>query len=308
VILVVCANPTLQRTIVLPRLDRGAVNRTGERYLDASGKGLNVARVLVHLGAPTLQLTPLGGRDRELFLALAAGDGVPVRAVDSGAEIRTAYTLVEAAAGVTTEVVENGPPVAPGTEAALIAAFREALPSARAVVVTGTKAAGFSDALVPGLVRDAKAAGRLVVLDVHGADLRGSLPHRPDVVKPNLAEFVATMGPPAWRAERIPEDTEDPALLAAVEDELRALHARWGSTPILTRGPRPTLYVAEGAVHRLPPPPVHPVVNPIGCGDAFAAGLTAALLRGAPLAAAIAQGHDCAARNAALLRPGRLRA
>jgi len=301
-ILVVCANPTLQRTIVLPRLERGAVNRTGERWLDASGKGVNVARVLAHLGEPHVQLTPLGGRERELFLSLAAADEVAVRWVESGAEIRTAYTLVEAETGVTTEIVEHGPPVLPTTEAALVAAFHEELAAARAVVITGTKAAGFSPALVPGLVRAAKEAGRLVVLDAHGDDLRASLPHRPDIVKPNLAEFVATT-----RGERVPEDTEDPALLAAVETELRAVAER-GSIPILTRGPRATLFVADGAVQRRAPPRVDPVVNPIGCGDAFAAGLTAALRRGSPLVDAIAQGHDCAARNAGLVRPGRLRA
>lgn len=300
--LVVCANPTLQRTIGLSRLERGAVNRTGERYLDASGKGVNVARVLAQLGEPAVQLTPLGGRDRELFLTLAAADGVTVRWVESQAEIRTAYTLVERDAGATTEVVEHGAPVQPDTEAALVAAFHELLPEARAVVVTGTRAPGFSDDLVPGLVQAAKRAGRLVVLDVQGEDLRRSLPHGPDVVKPNLAEFVAT-----WFGRRVPEDTADPALLATVAEQMAALHARWGSRPVLTRGPQPTLYVADGAVERLAPPAVQ-ALNPIGCGDAFAAGLVVALLRGEPLAAAIAQGHDCAVRNAAQMRPGRLRA
>lgn len=298
--LVVCLNPTIQRTIVLSRLARGQVNRAGETYVDASGKGLNVARVLTQMGARAVQLTQAGGRERARFLALAAGDGVDVRWVESESEIRTATTLVEPG-GVATEIVEESAPVAPGTEARVRAAFTECLASAHTVVVSGSKAAGFSEALYPDLVREARAAGRRVILDVRGEDLRRSLPLGPDVVKPNLAELVATFLPELTVAE----EDEPPAVLEAVARTMRALHATYGTLPVVTRGPRPTLFVAEGAVDALAPPHLAPV-NPIGSGDAFAAGLALGLHEGRPLRDAIRLGHSAAAQNAALLRPGRI--
>jgi len=51
---------------------------------------------------------------------------------------------------------------------------------------------------------------------------------------------------------------------------------------------------------------VRPVkaVNSIGCGDAFTAGLAAALEDGAGFREAISEGARCGALNAALVRPG----
>lgn len=45
--LVVCLNPTFQRTVTLDHLECGEVNRGTAARLDASGKGVNTARVLV---------------------------------------------------------------------------------------------------------------------------------------------------------------------------------------------------------------------------------------------------------------------
>jgi sugar/nucleoside kinase (ribokinase family) len=48
-------------------------------------------------------------------------------------------------------------------------------------------------------------------------------------------------------------------------------------------------------------------VNSIGCGDAFTAGLAAALEAGANFYEAIGEGVRCGAKNAALIRPGVIR-
>jgi fructose-1-phosphate kinase PfkB-like protein len=74
--LCVCLNPTVQKTITLPRMLVGEVNRASAVRTDASGKGVNVARVLVQLGeADVVHLTHLGdGPNAQLFSALAAAD------------------------------------------------------------------------------------------------------------------------------------------------------------------------------------------------------------------------------------------
>lgn len=99
-ILVVCLNPTVQRTFVVENFRVGEVNRAGRHRTDASGKGVNVARVLAQLGARATQLTHSGGRDHPLFRELAEGDGVEIDAVETEIEVRTAYTIVDPAAGV----------------------------------------------------------------------------------------------------------------------------------------------------------------------------------------------------------------
>jgi len=51
-----CLNPTLQRTLVFSTVTPGQVNRTSGNYEHASGKGLNVTRILRELGHDVSQL------------------------------------------------------------------------------------------------------------------------------------------------------------------------------------------------------------------------------------------------------------
>jgi hypothetical protein len=75
--LAVCLNPTFQRTVRLKKLEKGEVNRARLARLDASGKGINVSRVLQQLGAPVRHLTHLGpGRDE--FLRLCGEDNLQI--------------------------------------------------------------------------------------------------------------------------------------------------------------------------------------------------------------------------------------
>ena len=302
----ICLNPTLQKTIVLSRLVENEVNRSGEYYLDASGKGVNVARVLTHLGEGVVHLTHLGGRNVDLFLDLAASDEVPIRWVDSHSEIRFCYTLISDAANTTTEIVEEAEPVSASAEEALLDLYLELLPSVDVVTISGSKAPGYSAELFPTMVREAKAAGRFVILDYRGADLRNSLIHRPDIIKPNLAEFAQTFLDDGKSVAEIGEQSTDDALLDRVCGAMMELRSEFGCDVVLTRGARDILYTTDTGIGRHAPRTVTPR-NTIGSGDAFTAGLGSALLRGESLPAAVGEAAECAATNATLLRPGVLR-
>jgi tagatose 6-phosphate kinase len=290
--LTVCLNPVLQKTLQLDRLVPGEVNRLLHHRFDASGKGLNVTRVLRQLGDEVVHLTQLGGSFRNRFLELAAADGLKVHWRDSAAEIRFCYTILERDLALTTEVVEEAEPVAADTEAGLDAAFEALLPTASWLTFSGSKAAGFSPGVFPRWVEAAKSAGKGVLLDVRGEDLRACLGFSPDVIKPNYDEFVATFL----------TDRHEPAV-----DEVRAVMAsvaaRHGVAVVLTRGSGPTLVATGDEQWELPVDPVDPV-NVTGSGDACAAGIVSVLARGGTLPEALREGHRCGARNAQQVRPG----
>ena len=197
VFLSVCMNPNFQKTLCFPVVHSGKVNRAVLNRLDASGKGVNVTRVLSHLGKKAVHLTPLGGDLRELFLRLCEKDRLDVRWIESGSNIRYCHTVIagESSGRTITELVEEGDPVAEGTEERLLAKYGELLPAIDVVIISGTKARGYSDKLVPEMVRLARESGRRIILDVRGYDLKGSLLFRPDVIKPNLFEFADTFAP-----------------------------------------------------------------------------------------------------------------
>ena len=298
-ILCVCLNPVVQKTLVFDSLVKGEVNRARDHRVDASGKGVNVARVLVETGRPSIHLTQAGGPTREWFLSLAAADGLDLRWVESESEIRLCLTVIDLAEASATELVEEARPVGAGTGDRLLAAFRGLLPDCGALVISGTKAAGFDGSLFPTMTRHAKEAGLLVVLDIKGKDLLDSLEYRPDVIKPNLSELLATW-PLGEGAASLPDEATLRAHIARIAAEIEERH---GSRLVVTRGARPTWYLEDGELREGPVHPIRPL-NPTGSGDAFTAGLTSVLARGGGLAEAVAEGSGLGALNALCLKPG----
>lgn len=320
-VLTVCLNPTLQKTVVLEDLREGAVNRAVGNRTDASGKGVNVARALQHLGvsaASHLCQFPVGAAPAECpnaaaFARLAAAEGIACvyAATGNARDLRGCYTLLKhppAGCGErsTTEIVEEGVPVGPSADAEVRRRFAETLPRCAVVVISGSKAPGFSPTLFGDLVEAAKAAGKTVICDYRGADLRDTLrpgrKHYPDIIKPNLAEFAETY---------CLEGDEASDLLGRSVRRLRALCDEFGVVGIITRGAMPTLVVQPGkgepTWHPVKPIAPERIVNTTGCGDSFTAGLAAALARGSAIEAAVEEGHRAAGLNARTIIPGDLR-
>ncbi|GHU65215.1 1-phosphofructokinase [Spirochaetia bacterium] len=294
-------NPTLQKTFIFPDLIPDRVNRTGEHRLDASGKGVNVCRVLTQLGRDCTHLTQLGGAFRPLFLDLCAADNLKIEWVESSSPIRFCYTLINKAKGQVTELVEEGDKVGEGTETRLLEAYSRTLDDKTAVIISGTKAAGFSDALIPEMVRMAKAKGLRVVLDIRGKDLLNSLPYRPDVIKPNLYEFAATFAPDLVDHSEIAGDPE--LIKKRIGSLCGDLYTKYGSKIVLTRGASSVWYSEAGDLEEYALVPVEPL-NTTGSGDAFTAGISAAFEDGASLKDAVAEGSRCGKLNAELLKIG----
>ncbi|MDR2052592.1 MAG: PfkB family carbohydrate kinase [Treponema sp.] len=297
--LTVSMNPTLQKILCFPSITMDRVNRSPRHRFDVAGKGLNVCRVLSQLGKSAVHLTTLGGDMRPLFLEMSRREGLSVHWVESGSPIRFCYTLIDEGAGSVTELIENAAPAEKETEGRLREAYEKLLADCSTVIIAGTKAPGFSGELVPFMVRRAKEQGRRVVLDLWGKDLLDSLPHNPDLIKPNLAEFAATFAPELVRGG---EAAAGGAAKKTIRGICRKLSAEYRCDIVLTRGTKPVWFVSGGVFDEYPVPPAPKALNTTGSGDAFTAGLAAALDAG--LFAAVAEGVRCGALNAGFLQVG----
>jgi 1-phosphofructokinase family hexose kinase len=306
--LTVCLNPTLQKTLRFSSIVPGAVNRTEDHRLNASGKGINVTRVLTQLGKKTLHLTQLGGVMRPLFLLLCEQDGLSVEWVESGSEIRFCYTILAENNGNVTELIEESEAVCAGTEQRLLEKFDSILCDTsldlKCLIVSGTKAAGFSDTLIPVMTRKAKEKGLRVILDVKGKDLIESLRYEPDIVKPNLLEFAETLAPDLIMDNDL--IAENDAVKERIKSALMNTAQKYNCRVILTNGSRKILAADMDNFFEVDIQPVK-AVNTTGCGDAFTAGLAAALEDGANFRDAIAEGVRCGALNASLVKAGVIR-
>jgi len=302
--LTVCLNPTLQKTLCFSSVTPNAVNRTAVHRLDVSGKGINVTRVLTQLGKEAVHLTQLGGDMKPLFLSLCEQDKLAIEWVESNSQIRFCYTLLTEIDGNVTELVEESESVTPETENLLLEKYDAiisnncissascsvpsahcSLLTANCIIISGTKAAGFSETIIPFMVQKAKEKGMKIILDIKGNDLKECLKYEPDVIKPNMEEFTDTFK------------------TKPTKEMLIDISQKYKCNIILTDGGKKIIAAEQDNYFEIGIEPIK-AVNTIGCGDAFTAGLAAALSDGADLITAIQEGKRCGALNAGLLKPG----
>jgi len=298
-ILVVCLNPTFQRTMILEHLWEGEVNRCSQYYLDASGKGINVARVISQLGGKAIHLTHLGGTRTQELLDLLGEDHIEAVWADSHSPIRTCTTVINKEHSTTTELVEEPLPVAVGTDKEIRRLFTETLERVATVVISGTRSGGYEADLYPDFVREARLAGKKVILDIKGNDLLNSLPWGPDVIKPNLSEFAATF----LRGHTVREQEDNHELKEVCVAHMADMWSRYGVASALSRGSRNLWAYGGEGFFEFEVTPVK-ALNTIGCGDAVTAGIAFSLTAGKPFREAVETGLRCGAANARTIRPG----
>ncbi len=300
--LVVCLNPTIQKTIILDELNENEVNRSSEYRTDAAGKGVNTTRILNQLGADAVHLTQSGDRG-EYLRELIERDNLSLVTAPNTSYIRTCTTLINKGNSTVTEIVEESPAVDKGTEKKIIDLYNNLLMETENVIIAGSKASGFGDIIFPKMVKLAKSSGKTVILDYRGKDLLNSIPYKPDIIKINFPEFVSTF----FQDFSIGEHEENIELKTMVIEKMKGLLDKYGIRTILTRGTMPVLYIDNEAV--IKEEEIHPVktVNTIGCGDAVTAGIIFKRHQGENMEGAVRFGIECGRKNAALLRPGVIR-
>lgn len=271
-ILTVTPNPSLDRTVEVPRLVRGGVLRATAAQVDPGGKGVNVSRVLAAAELATVAVLPSGGRVGARLADLLAPQGVPVVAVAVQGTTRSNTTLVEPD-GTTTKVNEPGPELSGPEAAALEAQVAELAGRASWVVTAGSLPAGLPVDFHARIVRAAHASGAKVAVDTSGAPLAAAVAAGPDLVKPNLAELAELVGRELLSLGEV---------LAAAEE----LRAGGVAAVLVSLGERGALLVDASGAHHACTAAVT-VRSTVGAGDSTLAGFLAATTTGSPGAAAL---------------------
>lgn len=292
-VLTIGLSPTFQKIIVFSSFRENEVNRSSEVRQVCSGKAINVSKILKKLGRESLNLLPLGGIRKNEFISLCQKEGVNIRPLEVKAEIRTCTTIINKEKKTSTELVEESNRVEEIDSTNFFNLFLKEVDNHRAVVISGTKAPGFSSSLIPEIVRESKKRSKLVILDVKGDDLKESLKYSPDIIKPNLSEFVSTFG----IKKEISENEENTEVKERVIEIAKNLFNQYGTKSVITRGKYST-WVYDGSSFFTIDNENVAVVNTIGCGDTFTASLTHSLLNGEKLENAVKFASLCAQKKA----------
>lgn len=266
-ILTLTLNPALDLAIRTGPLRLGEVNRTESTRLDAGGKGINVARVLVDLGHDVTVSGLLGEDNETAFVRAFADRGMHDAFIRVPGETRINAKLSEPD-GRVTDLNGPGPWIPPQALDALTERVKSLLPGRDAVVLSGSLPPNVTPEQLASLVRQLRAQRVPVWLDTSGAALRAGLAANPTAVKPNETELADWAGHPL--------DTAEARLQAALR-----LNAEGIEEVIVSAGAEGVLWVRGGVALSATSPRVQ-VVSTVGAGDTLVAGMLHGVLSGGP--------------------------
>ncbi len=285
-IVCVAANPSIDRLYEVERLTDGTIHRPLDVVVRPGGKGLNVARAAVALGAQVSAIAIVAGHAGDWIVEGLAELGVDARSVRSEGETRTCVTILDRASGGLTEVYEPGGRIDREAWAALEEAVRLECSRGDVGVLTlsGSLPVGAPEDGFARLAHFAEAAGVPVFADIYGPPLAAVLRERPAVVKVNATEA----------SEATAIAVVD---LASAGEAGRVLHEQSGGDVVITLGVAGAVVVSAEGVTRLDPP-ADVGRYPVGSGDAFLAGLATAFVDGLGIVDAARIGMIAATANA----------
>ncbi|HZV06568.1 MAG TPA: hexose kinase [Gemmataceae bacterium] len=279
--------PALQQILLFDALTLGEVNRARQVHWGASGKVLNAARALHHLGAECKTLTLVGGRTGESIRNHIAELGIPARWIEGNTPTRICTTLLDRSRRQATELVPNAAEATADELDRFRAAYAEEAATAAVVILIGSLPVGTPTGYYRDLLTHTPGKA---ILDARGPELLEALSARPFLVKPNRGELQQTLG------RELLTDAE-------LFDALREINERGAEWVVVTDGGKAVYARSRQHLYRLQPPPAE-VVNPIGCGDCMAAGIAQGLLMGEEPIDAIRRGLAVAANKLGQLLPG----
>lgn len=287
VILSAGLTPAWQQILLFDSFTPGEVNRARQVHWGASGKVLNAARALHHLGAACKALTLVGGSTGAAIRRDIAELAIAARWIEGSTPTRVCTTLLDRSRRQATELVPNAAQATAEELEAFRAAYAEEAATAAVVVLIGSLPVGTPAGYYRDLLTRTPCP---VVLDARGPELLEALHARPFLVKPNRSELQQTLG------HELQGDAE-------LFEALREINERGAEWVVVTDGSNPVYARSSRYLYRLQAPRME-VVNPIGCGDCLAAGIAQGLSMGCEPLDAIRRGLAVAANKVSQMLPG----
>ena len=284
-IFTVTLNPAVDRELTVPEFAYNSVLRATAWQVDHGGKGFNVSRMLLSLGASSVALAFAGGKSGELLHDGLSALGIDTAFVWIGGETRTNVSIVNEKHDRYIKVNEPGPAVSGDAQAALLDKVRALARRDSWWVLAGSLPPDVPADFYAQISDVVHAGGGRVVLDASGDALRAACDAGPDIVKPNEVELQELTGMPVTSREEI----------VAAARHVRSLGPR---QVVVSLGEAGALAVSGDGVWWVAAPHIKEQ-NPIGAGDSLVAGLVWALSEQQSLADALLWAVACGAATAA---------
>ncbi|MBI3467674.1 MAG: 1-phosphofructokinase family hexose kinase [Planctomycetes bacterium] len=289
-ILCVTLNPSWDVTHVCRGWNSGGVVRVEQTFAVPGGKGINVARGLHDLGRETFCLGFVGGPTGLLVRQGLSSQELPGRWIEVRDNTRTNFTVSDPDTGEELHSVEPGPEIDSVQWKLFRQSYESAVAEAECVVLAGSLPRGLPPTAYAELVRLARAREVRTLVDCAGQALQAAVQAKPWAIKPNRKELQQL-------ADRELLD------LPAVVRTARELVQAGIELLAVTMGPDGGAVISANEAWHASPPAVA-VVNTVGCGDAFVAGLLHASFSALSLADQLRWAVAAGTANVTVSSPG----
>lgn len=270
----VTLNPALDYEVLVDGFLPGSLNRTKRENMHFGGKGVNVSTVLHGLGVDTVALGFVAG-----FTGKALEDGLRAEGIRTDfVRLEEGLTRVNVkirsgGGGQETEINSQGPAIpAPALESF----FRklDRLTAGDVLVLAGSLPAGLPGDAYQRILARVEGRGVLTVVDAARDLLRGALPYRPFLIKPNSFELGELFGKDGSL-------TNEEVLACA-----KSLQDQGARNVLVSMAGDGSLLLDEAGVQHRLGVPRGAVRHSVGAGDSMVAGFLAGWLEKRDYAAA----------------------
>ena len=193
----VTLNPAIDHSYVLSEpFKTEELNRASSMSeISYSGKGINVSRELVRLGADPKVLCLIGRKGGDEAYERFLAEGLNVFAVRTDGRMRRNVSVIDPY-GKSVEINEPGDEIGFEDTLRFFSLYDKLIneEGKKAVIISGSAPPGFRSDVYERLIISASGAGCKVILDADGELLEKGIEGGPDLIKPNAAELSVLTG------------------------------------------------------------------------------------------------------------------
>lgn len=279
-------NPAIDRELTISHLELDTVLRAKKVSIDYGGKGINVSRILLALGVPSMATGFLGGANGRFLQDGLNALGISTDFVWLEQETRINTSIMAEQDGHYIKVNENGPSISIEDQQKMFSKISGLAKKNDWWVLAGNLPPGVPQDFYSSILKLLHQHQANAILDTSGEALRAGLQERPFLIKPNAEEAG---GLTAMPTETLPQ-------LKAVAAAMRAMGAQ---NVVISLGKQGALLQSKDGTWLAHAPAIEQK-NPIGAGDAMVGGMVYALHQNLDLKEALAWGAACGAATASL--------
>lgn len=187
-------NPCIDHTIEVEGIEIGGTNRIKKVTKNAAGKGINVSIALSQLGYDTCALVFAHEQGSAVITEYLRDKGIRCEHITVPGELRTNIKVFDCAGREMTEFNESGSSVPETAADEMLSLIRQQLAGTDILVVSGSVPPGVPEDFYGQVIRFAKSAGVITILDADHGLFREGVKAKPTMIKPNLGELQRYLG------------------------------------------------------------------------------------------------------------------